>query len=60
MGLARSALEFRRQVVQLRQQVVHVLASNIDPRRLTPDAIRQLAETFDCPASTLYTDNSRG
>jgi hypothetical protein len=56
MGLARSALEFRRQVVQLRQQVVGLLASNIGPGHLTPGVIRELSEIFDTPVSTIYSD----
>ena len=53
---ARSAMEFRRQVVQLRQQVVRVLASNIGPRHFTPGVIREVAEIFDAPVSTIYED----
>jgi hypothetical protein len=56
MGLARSALEFRREIVQLRQQVVSLLAHNIGSGRLTPDVIRAVAETFDTPVSTVYAD----
>jgi hypothetical protein len=56
MGLAKSSLEFRRQVVRLRQQVVGLLASNIGENRLTPDVIRELSEIFDAPISTIYSD----
>jgi hypothetical protein len=56
MGLARSALEFRRRIVQLRQQVVGLLASNIGPGHLTPGVIRELSEIFDAPISTIYSD----
>jgi hypothetical protein len=56
MGLARSALEFRRQVVQLRQRVIGLLASNIGPGQLSPEVIREVAETFDTPVSTVYAD----
>jgi hypothetical protein len=49
-------LEFRRQVVQLGQRVIGLLASNIGSGRFTLDLIRELAETFDNPVSTVYAD----
>jgi hypothetical protein len=56
MGLAHNILECRREIVTFRQRVVSLLASNIGPGRLSPGVIRELAEVFDAPVSTIYQD----
>jgi hypothetical protein len=53
MGLSRSAIVLRREIVQLRRFVVGVIQSS---GGLTPTVINSLADRFDCRPSMIYED----
>jgi hypothetical protein len=53
MGLSRSAIVLRREIVQLRRSVVGVIQSS---GALTPEVIVSLSKMFDCEPSMIYED----
>jgi hypothetical protein len=53
MGLSRSAIVLRHEIVQLRRDVVGVIQSS---GAMTPQVIVSLAKIFDCQPSMIYAD----
>jgi hypothetical protein len=53
MGLSRSAIVLRHEIIKLRRDVVGVIQSS---GAMTPQVIVTLAEMFDCKPSMIYED----